>query len=789
MRCPFLTPTLAILIVGSVQPGLQARTLALAADPAPLPTLTYQGRLMEGTVAVTGVRSFTFSVVDGAGTEQWNSGPQTLTVTDGLYGVVLGTTGMPPLPLTLLGKAGLKLHVVMGSQALAPDVDIVPAFQARSAWEVTGAFGGDLSGTQNQLLVGKLQGRTLDLTTTAPASGQALVFNGTKWVAGTVVGTGTTGPQGPPGPPGPQGLTGATGATGATGPAGASPFTLNGANAVFTTGSLGLGISPPAASALLDLTSTTKGFLPPRMTAAQRAAITSPAVGLMVYQTDGTAGLYQFDGGIWSLFGLNTGTAVVTSVGTGTGLTGGPITTSGTISLANTAVSPGAYTRANLTVDQQGRLTAASNGAAINLGTEVTGVLGLANGGTGANSAANARTALGLAAVASTGAYASLTGLPVAGTDFLAPSGNGSNLTGLTKAQVGLGNAENTALSTWAGSTAITTLGTITTGTVPVARVSGLGSLATLGNVNDGNWSGSALAVAHGGTGAITASAALNALLPSQGGNGGLFLTTDGSGGVSWAAAGGGGWNASGNNSTSGTLTVTGNTLTGVNFLIDYDPAFGLPTNGTLNTVSIRASGDVAAASFAATSDARVKDVVGRSDGAADLEKLQQLQITDYRYKDRLQRGDAIHKKVIAQEVEAVYPIAVKQTVDFLPNIYRLSAMVSYTEGRLTVGLAEPHGLKGGETLRLIGAKGAQDLPVAEVLDATHFVVANYPREEEKVFVYGVQVKDFRVVDYEALSTLNISATQELARRLKALQEENATLKRDLAEIKALLKK
>jgi hypothetical protein len=49
--------------------------------------------------------------------------------------------------------------------------------------------------------------------------------------------------------------------------------------------SVGIGTSAPNASAQLDVVSTTKGFLMPRMTSAQRTAIATPATGLMVYET------------------------------------------------------------------------------------------------------------------------------------------------------------------------------------------------------------------------------------------------------------------------------------------------------------------------------------------------------------------------------------------------------------------------------------------------------------------------------------------------------------------------
>jgi|GEM_PF-1165676 len=62
---------------------------------------------------------------------------------------------------------------------------------------------------------------------------------------------------------------------------------------------IGIGTTTPDASSILDLTATDKGLLVPRMTQAQRSAITSPATGLLVYQTDAPKGFYYYDGSGW----------------------------------------------------------------------------------------------------------------------------------------------------------------------------------------------------------------------------------------------------------------------------------------------------------------------------------------------------------------------------------------------------------------------------------------------------------------------------------------------------------
>ncbi len=68
---------------------------------------------------------------------------------------------------------------------------------------------------------------------------------------------------------------------------------------------VGVGTNAPNPTAILDVSSNAKGVLVPRMTQAQKNAIVSPALGLLIFQTDNTTGFYYY----------NTGWVYISSVG------------------------------------------------------------------------------------------------------------------------------------------------------------------------------------------------------------------------------------------------------------------------------------------------------------------------------------------------------------------------------------------------------------------------------------------------------------------------------------------
>jgi hypothetical protein len=215
--------------------------------------------------------------------------------------------------------------------------------------------------------------------------------------------------------------------------------------------------------------------------------------------------------------------------------------------------------------------------------------------------------------------------------------------------------------------------------------------------------------------------------------------------------------------------------------------------------ISMYTDGRILAGEFNAYSDSRIKNVAGISNSTADLELLNKIEVVDYTYIDKVAKGDQMVKKVIAQQLETVLPAAVKKGTDVIPNVYDLAEKATFNAAKkqTTITVKKAHTFVVGDEIQLLVASGPAMKKVVAVKNENTFVVET-ESELKDVFVYGKKVNDFRTVDYEAVSMLNVSATQALYKRLvelentvaklKDIETKHASLSAEVSEMKDLMR-
>jgi Chaperone of endosialidase len=218
------------------------------------------------------------------------------------------------------------------------------------------------------------------------------------------------------------------------------------------------------------------------------------------------------------------------------------------------------------------------------------------------------------------------------------------------------------------------------------------------------------------------------------------------------------------------------------------DAFIGGTTQPLYARVSIFAGGRIVASEFDANSDARIKNIIGVSNGGTDLGIVNSLHITDYTMKDRIKFGNKQFKKVIAQDVEKVYPQAISKHTDFIPNVYQPTEQLSKTADGYLLRFNNNHHISANaKKLQVITEKnGVEQFAIVAVPSDKEVIISATDINAGKIFVYGEEVDDFRTVDYEGLTTLNISATQELARLVKI---QSATIENMQKQILLLQKR
>jgi hypothetical protein len=180
-------------------------------------------------------------------------------------------------------------------------------------------------------------------------------------------------------------------------------------------------------------------------------------------------------------------------------------------------------------------------------------------------------------------------------------------------------------------------------------------------------------------------------------------------------------------------------------------------------------------------SDERIKTVIGVTNNEKDAELISRIQITDYRLIDTLSFGNRVIKKVIAQQVEQIIPEAIYEKTNFIPSVYALSERLTVSETNLLeIKLPKAHGFKEQDRIQINLPNGKQYFTtVQKVLTARSFAIENTIdlQNMEEVLVYGKEINDFKSVDYDALTTLNISTSQYLLKKVHELEKENALIK------------
>jgi len=199
--------------------------------------------------------------------------------------------------------------------------------------------------------------------------------------------------------------------------------------------------------------------------------------------------------------------------------------------------------------------------------------------------------------------------------------------------------------------------------------------------------------------------------------------------------------------------------------------------------VSIQADGRIRAPEFNAVSDARIKRDVVNPNAANQLLALNKLNVVNYSYIDKLVNGGRTKTGFIAQQVEAVNPEFVNQSADFVPSVFSMAKTATIENGLLTVFTEKAHGFEKGNEVKLF-AEGKKEIimTIEDINGSNIFTVKGWSAPTKDLFVYGKKVSDFRAIDFDQITALSVGAIQELSKQVDILKAENADLKKNAVQ-------
>ena len=175
---------------------------------------------------------------------------------------------------------------------------------------------------------------------------------------------------------------------------------------------------------------------------------------------------------------------------------------------------------------------------------------------------------------------------------------------------------------------------------------------------------------------------------------------------------------------------------------------------------------------FLASSDRRIKNVLKHNYTELNLDAIDQIPVVSYEYIDKIGLGN--NKKIgfVAQSVAKVEPDAVTKRTEIVPDIFKIAPVIDGNIIKL-----ENHLNSVGTKIKLmVDEKDEKGIivPVEKVIDCNTFVVTLDKNIvlNENVFVYGREVDDFQVLNYDHLFSLAFAGVQKLRCEMKEMQNK-----------------
>lgn len=173
--------------------------------------------------------------------------------------------------------------------------------------------------------------------------------------------------------------------------------------------------------------------------------------------------------------------------------------------------------------------------------------------------------------------------------------------------------------------------------------------------------------------------------------------------------------------------------------------------------------------SFYVYSDKRIKKDINPIENSLDI--IEKLNPVIYKYIDFIEKGNLNNYGVIAQEVEHILPDIINKHKDFIPNIYK--NVDSYDNESLVLSI-NTIDLSIGDSIKLYDANNNAYIRTIINIDGDKIKIDEKLDDYEdgtNIFLYGKEEKEVKNINYEALFTINLKATQELYKRLKKLED------------------